>query len=394
MGDRVTTCKGTLERSLVVDACPDGGDSRKSLNLERQRATVDAPGDENAFMAGGRERRRKMAADESRSAGNGDAHGISIGRGFYNRRSLALLDRAIVRVLPAVPRRIVRKISARYIAGTDVEDACRVVKQLNAEGKMATIDVLGEEISTRRETLEIVRAYHDVFEAIERERLDSNVSVKLTALGLNLAYELCRANLEKVVRHAAESGNFVRIDMEDSSCTSDTLSLYRELRGQGLDNVGIVLQAYLRRTIRDIRALAPLRPNVRLCKGIYIEPPLIAYRDFDAVRQNFVLSLRELLRGGSYVGIATHDRWLISEGLRLVQEHRLTREQYEFQMLLGVTEHAANRLVLNGHRLRVYVPFGEHWYGYSVRRLQENPKIAGYIASDTLNRLFGADGRL
>jgi len=335
-----------------------------------------------------------MAADESRSAGNRDAHGISIGRGFYNRRSLALLDRAIVRVLPAVPRRIVRKISARYIAGTDVEDACRVVKQLNAEGKMATIDVLGEEISTRRETLEIVRAYHDVFEAIERERLDSNVSVKLTALGLNLAYELCRANLEKVVRHAAESGNFVRIDMEDSSCTSDTLSLYRELRGQGLDNVGIVLQAYLRRTIRDIRALAPLRPNVRLCKGIYIEPPLIAYRDFDAVRQNFVLSLRELLRGGSYVGIATHDRWLISEGLRLVQEHRLTREQYEFQMLLGVTEHAANRLVLNGHRLRVYVPFGEHWYGYSVRRLQENPKIAGYIASDTLNRLFGADGRL
>jgi proline dehydrogenase len=132
---------------------------------------------------------------------------------------------------------------------------------------------------------------------------------------------------------------------------------------------------------------------VRLCKGIYVEPPLIAYRDFDAVRQNFVLSLRELLRGGSYVGIATHDRWLISEGLRLVQEHGLAPEQYEFQMLLGVTEHAANRLVRDGHRLRVYVPFGSHWYGYSVRRLQENPKIAGYIAADTMNRLFGADGR-
>jgi proline dehydrogenase len=306
---------------------------------------------------------------------------------------LALLDRTIVRVLPAVPRSIVRKISERYIAGTDLADACRVVKELNAEGKMATIDVLGEEIRTRRETLDIVRAYHDVFEAIERERLDSNVSVKLTALGLNLAYELCRTNLEKVVRHAAESGNFVRIDMEDSSTTSDTLQLYRELREGGLDNLGIVLQAYLRRTIRDVRALAPLRPNVRLCKGIYVEPELIAYRDFEEVRANFVRCIRELLRNGSYVGIATHDKWLISEGLRLVAEHGLTREQYEFQMLLGVTEAAADKLVRDGHRLRVYVPFGHHWYSYSVRRLQENPKIAGYIAADTVNRLFGADGR-
>jgi len=305
---------------------------------------------------------------------------------------LALLDRAIVRVLPAFPRGVVRKISERYIAGTEVADACRVVKRLNDEGKLATIDVLGEEISTRRETLDIVRAYHDVFEAIEREQLDSNVSVKLTGLGLNLAYELCWANLQKVVRHAAESGNFVRIDMEDSSCTSDTLRLYRELREAGLDNVGIVLQAYLRRSIRDIRELAPLRPSVRLCKGIYIEPPLIAYRDFDAVRENFVRCLRELLRAECYVGIATHDKWLIAEGQRLVGEFGLTPEQYEFQMLLGVRETAADRLVRDGHRLRIYVPFGDHWYSYSVRRLQENPKIAGYIAADTVNRLFGANG--
>ena len=305
---------------------------------------------------------------------------------------MALLDRSIVRVLPAVPRPIVRRISGRYIAGSGLPDAIRVVKDLNAQGKMATIDVLGEESASRRETLDIVRAYHDVFEAIERERLDSNVSVKLTGLGLNLAYELCRANLEKVVRHAAESGNFVRIDMEDSSCTSDTLQLYREVREAGLDNVGIVLQAYLRRTIRDIRSLAPLRPNVRLCKGIYVEPPLIAYRDFDEVRENFVRSLDELLRGGSYVGIATHDTWLISEGQRLVEEHGLTREQYEFQMLLGVTQRAGDRLVRDGHRLRIYVPFGKEWYRYALRRLQENPKIAGYVAADTVDRLFGRNG--
>jgi proline dehydrogenase len=305
---------------------------------------------------------------------------------------VAVLDRAIVRVLPAVPKPVVRRISDRYIAGTTVADACRMVKKLNGEGKMATIDVLGEEITSREEALEIVRGYREVFEAIEREQLDSNVSVKLTGLGLKLGYELCKRNLEAVVRHAAESGNFVRIDMEDSSCTSDTLRIYRELREEGLDNVGIVLQAYLRRTIRDIHELAPLRPSVRLCKGIYIEPPLIAYRDFDEVRQNFVRCLHELLRARCYVAIATHDQWLISEGIRLVGEHGLRAEEYEFQMLLGVRPLAGDRLVRDGHRLRVYVPFGKHWYGYSMRRLQENPKIAGYIAADTLGRLFGSNG--
>jgi proline dehydrogenase len=305
---------------------------------------------------------------------------------------VALLDRAVVRLLPAVPKPLVRQISNRYIAGTTVADACRTVKKLNAEGKMATIDVLGEEITSREDALDIVRAYHDVFEAIENEHLDSNVSVKLTGLGLKLGYELCRVNLRTVVKHAAESGNFVRIDMEDSSCTTDTLRLYRELREEGLDNVGVVLQAYLRRTIRDIRALAPLRPNVRLCKGIYIEPPLIAYHDFDAVRENFVLCLSELLRAECYVGIATHDQWLISEGLRLVSEHGLKAEDYEFQMLLGVRELAGDRLVREGHRLRVYVPFGKYWYSYSMRRLQENPKIAGYIAADTVGRVFGRNG--
>jgi proline dehydrogenase len=305
---------------------------------------------------------------------------------------VAVLDRAIARLLPAVPKPLVQRISSRYIAGETVAEACRTVKGLNDEGRMATIDVLGEEIKSREETLEIVRAYHDVFEAIQQEGLDSNVSVKLTGLGLKLGYELCKVNLQTVVRHAAESGNFVRIDMEDSTCTSETLRMYRELREEGLDNVGVVLQAYLRRTIRDIRELAPLRPNVRLCKGIYVEPPLIAYRGFDAVRENFVLSLRELLRGGCYVGIATHDQWLISEGLRLVGERGLGPDKYEFQMLLGVSAAAGDRLIRDGHRLRVYVPFGKYWYSYSMRRLQENPKIAGYIAADTLDRLFGRNG--
>jgi proline dehydrogenase len=307
---------------------------------------------------------------------------------------VALLDRAIVSALPAVPKPIVRRISQRYIAGDRVEDACRVVKELNAGGKMATIDVLGEEITTPEEARHIAYAYDDVFRVIDEQGLDSNVSVKLTGMGLKLDLDIARENLERTVRGAAARGNFVRIDMEDSSCTDDTLRLYRELREQGLENVGIVLQAYLRRTLDDIAGLQDLTPNVRLCKGIYVEPLRIAYHDFDQIRASFFRALSALLQGGSYVGIATHDEWLIHEGARLVARNDRAREEYEFQMLLGVRESRADELVEEGHRLRTYVPYGEHWYAYSLRRLQENPKIAGYIAADTLGRLLpGRNGR-
>jgi proline dehydrogenase len=300
---------------------------------------------------------------------------------------VAILDRAIVRLLPAVPRPVVRRISERYIAGTEVEDACRVVERLNAEGKLATIDVLGEEIRSDEEARAIAHTYEDVFSTIERQGLDSNVSVKPTALGLKLGYSLFRENLELVVVRAAESANFVRIDMEDSSTTDDTLRMYRELREAGHDNVGVVLQASLWRTVADIAALADLKPSVRLCKGIYVESEEIQFRDFEAVRANFVRSLEALLAAGCYVGIATHDEWLLQEGKRVVAERGLGREEYEFQMLLGVRERLGDALVREGHRLRIYVPFGRHWYAYSLRRLQENPKIAGYIAADTLGRL-------
>jgi proline dehydrogenase len=228
-------------------------------------------------------------------------------------------------MLPAVPKPLVHMLAQRYIAGPTLEDACRVVKTANAQHKLATIDVLGEEVARDDEARAIAGAYRDVFETIERQGLDSNVSVKLTGLGLKLDYDLCRENLESVVREAAHRNNFVRIDMEDSSTTDDTLRLYRELREAGHENLGVVLQAYMRRTLDDIRPLADRRG--------------------------------------------------------------LGRDEYEFQMLYGIAEPLGNRLVREGHRLRIYVPFGEHWYAYSLRRLQENPKIAGYIAADTLGRL-------
>jgi proline dehydrogenase len=301
---------------------------------------------------------------------------------------VALLDRAIVRLLPAVPRPVVQRLSSRYIAGPDLEDARRVVGELNAAGKMATIDVLGEEITKPAAARAIAREYLDVFAEIERAGLDSNVSVKLTGLGLKLGYDLCRENLETVVRDARERGNFVRIDMEDSSTTDDTLTLYRELREAGYDNLGVVLQASLRRTVQDVRDLADLKPSVRMTKGIYIEPPGIQYRDADAVRASFVKALEALLEIGAYPAIATHDEWLIEESLARVRAAGLERDRYELQMLLGVRPRRADLLVRDGHRVRIYVPYGNQWYAYSLRRLQENPKIAGYIAADTINRLL------
>jgi proline dehydrogenase len=298
---------------------------------------------------------------------------------------VALLDKAIVRMLPAVPRPVVQRLSSRYIAGPTLDDAVRTVRALNASGKMATIDVLGEEITSADEASAICSQYHDVLARIEAEGLDSNVSVKPTAMGLELDPELCKEKLETLVRDADARGNFVRIDMEDSSTTDATLRLYRDLRAGGHASLGVVLQAYLRRTMDDIPGLH----NVRLCKGIYIESPSIAYREYDAVRANYARCLDALLDADAYVGIATHDEYLIQAALRTIAERGLRRHEYEFQMLLGVREDRADELVRAGHRLRVYVPYGTYWYQYSIRRLQENPKMAGYVARDVVGRVLG-----
>src|SRR5581483_2523693 len=283
-------------------------------------------------------------------------------------------DRALVRVLPAVPKPVVQLFSSRYIAGSTLDDAVRVVRRLNEEGMSATIDVLGEEITHADDARAIARAYRDVFAAIDRDQLDANVSVKLTALGLALSFDLCKENLLDVLAQ----GRFVRIDMEDATTTDSTLRIYRELRESGHDNVGVVLQAYLRRTLDDVRALADLKPSVRLCKGIYVEPPSLAYTDADSIRMSFVECMDALLDGGAYVAAATHDEALIREAL--------ARDVPELQMLLGVREERARELVADGKRVRIYVPFGEQWYAYSLRRLQENPAMATTIARATIGR--------
>jgi proline dehydrogenase len=300
---------------------------------------------------------------------------------------MSLLDRAVSLALPVVPRPIVGYFSRRYIAGTTVEDAFRVARALQARGAMATLDILGEFITRPEEAAANTRAYLDLLHAIARAGLSQvNVSVKLTALGLLLRPSPCLDNVRSLVSAAHELGNFVRIDMEDAQCTSRTIDLYRTLRAEFPGDVGLVLQARLRRTLRDVLELTREPANFRLCKGIYVEPRPIAYTDRDIIRRNFTRVLEAMLDRGAYVGIATHDELLVWEAVDLLARRGLPRDRYEFQMLLGVDEPLRDLLLAEGHRLRVYVPFGEQWYAYSMRRLRENPQIAGYAFKAILKK--------
>jgi proline dehydrogenase len=292
---------------------------------------------------------------------------------------MSLFDRLVSFALPAVPKPIVRHFSKRYIAGITTEAAFAVVRDLARQGAMSTLDILGEFISRNEEAVANTDAYISLLQHIDHQRLEqTNISVKLSALGLLLDTGLCRDNMQRILERARELGNFVRIDMEDSACTTRTIDIYRELGQSFPDHVGLVLQSRLRRTMDDLEALATSPLNYRLCKGIYLEPRPIAYTDPELIRRNFVLILERMFEMGCYVGIATHDEQLAWEALRLIRKHGLARDRYEFQMLLGVDEELRRILIDQGHRLRVYVPFGEHWYAYSVRRLRENPQIAGH----------------
>ena len=282
-----------------------------------------------------------------------------------------------------------RRISRRYIAGDTLEEAVQTVRALNREGCVATIDLLGESTESKADAAQTLRDYERVVDKLEEHGLNSGISVKLTGLGLTLSEELCRANLEEIVAYAGEKGRFVRVDMEDSPYTSVTLDTVISLH-ERYENVGAVIQAYMRRSLEDAGRLTRAGVTVRLCKGIYDEPRKIAYKDFDTVRENYRLLLEELLRGGCYVGIATHDEFLVWHALRLIHQLEIPKERYEFQMLLGVDEELRGILVGAGHKVRVYVPFGEEWYEYSSRRLKENPKIAGYVAKDVFGSIADA----
>ena len=288
------------------------------------------------------------------------------------------LHRLVVRTLPLVPKAVVRRIASRYVAGETLEEALALVRSLNAEGCTATLDVLGEDVTQPDETEATVIAYQRALAEIAARGLDSNISVKLTALGLKLDPAHCRRQFSRIVETAKAHGIFVRIDMEDSPVTEETIRIFFEFRNV-YEKVGIVLQAYLRRSAEDARRIAGVGGNVRVCKGIYVEPPSIAFQDREEIRKSYIELVDLLLSSGSHVGIATHDPLLVERALGVVGRLRLPKEAYEFQMLLGVAGTLRRRLVADGRRLRVYVPYGDAWYAYSVRRLKENPSIAGHV---------------
>jgi proline dehydrogenase len=290
-----------------------------------------------------------------------------------------LLNTLVAHTLPIVPKPIVARVSARYIAGTTLDDAAGVVQTLNEEGILGTLDVLGEFIQDLSAADRTVAQYTTALDRIHAAKLNTSVSIKLTGLGLLLDPERCYQNVVNLVTHADRLGNWVRIDMEDSSITDATIDVYRRLRADGHTNVGIVLQAYLRRTLGDVAALRSLKPSVRVCKGIYVESRDISFKDREIIRRNYVDTVRALLEAGSYVGIATHDETVVWECERVIRRLGIGHDRYEFQMLLGVDEQLRSIIQAAGHRMRVYVPFGEKWYEYSLRRLKENPAIAGHV---------------
>jgi len=289
-----------------------------------------------------------------------------------------IINKFLAWTLPLVPKFIVGLFSKKYIAGSTLQDAVDKIKEFNLKGIMATVDILGEEISKEEDALKVVNEYKQVLAAIDADKLDSNVSIKPTHLGLKINKEFCYNNILAIVEEAEKYNNFVRIDMEDHTCTTDTIKIFLRLK-KNHDNVGVVVQSYLRRTVDDINSLIEQKANLRLCKGIYVEPRLVAYQDSSIVNDNFKYCLEKLLATGCYLGIATHDEKLVWHALSQIDKLKLKREDYEFQMLLGVTEELRDILVSAGHRLRIYVPFGEQWYAYSIRRLKENPNIARSI---------------
>lgn len=287
-------------------------------------------------------------------------------------------------MLPLMPKKLVWIFSRKYIAGETIEDAIKVCRSLQARGIKATIDLLGEFITELAQAEENKKAYLAIIERIEAEKLDANYSLKPTSFGLLIDPEVCYRNVREIVAKAAENGNFVRIDMEDSQCTDLEIQLFRRLLPEFPGHVGLVIQAYLRRTLQDLRNLTDLNSvehpvNIRLCKGIYIEPEAIAYKKYEEINQHYLEDLEFIFQQGFYPGIATHDQPLVDGACRLIEKYRVPKNRYEFQMLYGVTPELRASIVAKGHTMRVYVPFGKDWFGYSTRRLKENPKIASHI---------------
>jgi proline dehydrogenase len=302
-----------------------------------------------------------------------------------------MINKIIAGILPWMPKKLIWIFSRKYIAGKTLDEAVAVTRRLNAQGIKVTIDLLGEFIHTLHQASENRESYLQILERIAVEKLDANISVKPTFFGLLLDEAVCYQNIYQVIQKAVEKNNFVRIDMEDSSCTDREIKLFNKLKKEFPAHVGLVFQAYLKRTFEDIAGLAPLSSaeiplNLRICKGIYVEPATIAYKQYQEINNNYLKIVDYMFEKGMYPAIATHDKKLVEGAYKLIEKHRASRTQYEFQMLYGVTPELRKTIVENGDTMRVYVPYGKDWFGYSTRRLKENPRMVTHILKALFTR--------
>ena len=293
------------------------------------------------------------------------------------------INHLIVKMVQLMPRSVVGFFSKKYIAGITLQEAVDFVKKINSKGIYSTMDVLGESVKSKEEAMHCKNAAIEVLEAIEKNKLMANLSIKPTQMGLAIDEQFAYDQILEIVKKAAEYKNFVRIDMEDSPFTDKTLNLYKKIY-ENFKNVGVVIQAYMRRSLNDVVTLDKIGTNYRLCKGIYVEPASIAYKDKQEVRDNYLKILDQMFKDGNYVGIATHDKYLIDGAYKKIKEQNIPKEKFEFQMLLGVREDLRDKINADGYKIRIYVPFGKDWYAYSIRRLKENPSMAGHIVKSFL----------
>ena len=289
-----------------------------------------------------------------------------------------LFNKAVVSIIPIFPKKLVKIFANKYIAGDKLEDAVKTVLDLQKQGYVSTVDVLGESVTEKQTAIHCKDENLQVIDAIVENKLPAYLSVKLTMLGLDIDYDFCYSLFEETLAYAHEKGVFVRIDMEDSSVTEKTITIFEKAKAK-YDNVGIVIQAYLRRSEDDVKRLIKIGASFRICKGIYVEPEEIAFKDKDEIRDNYEKLVRLALENGSYVGIATHDDHLVHKCEKIIKELGLGNDKYEFQMLLGVREQLRDQILASGHKVRIYVPFGKRWYEYSIRRFKENPHVAGQV---------------
>lgn len=293
-------------------------------------------------------------------------------------------NKMIAAILPFMPKNLVWIFSKRYIAGRKIEDAIKVSKSLNDEGIMVTVDLLGEFITQLSEAEQNKNEYLDIIETFEKNGIDGNYSLKPTMFGLLIDKDVCYKYIREIVQKAADYNNFVRVDMEDSQCVDLEIEIFRKLKKEFPKNVGLVLQAYLKRTKNDIHNMLDLNTkviplNYRICKGIYVEPEEIAYKKYTEINEHFLEDLEIMFKNGIYPGIATHDTPLVEGSYKLIEKYNVPNENFEFQMLYGVTPALRKSILNKGYRMRVYVPYGEKWFAYSTRRLKENPKMANEI---------------